>query len=181
MNTILIHTRYNLVEAQTCAPNSINMSRRSIFQHRFQRSNVFNATEPPTFPQGMRVASGSSWEVGIQQQRKGTLEMLQTVCLQTWGLWWFKVTFLGWLSDPLRGLSDLQWGDKNGHFESPRWYSFFSGENYRKFATWFWLILGGPHILRGNQTEFLENPVNRDRIMKSLKSPWFIGCLLLAQ
>ena len=26
--------------------------------------------------------------------------------------WWFKVTFLGWLSDPLKGLSDLQLGDE---------------------------------------------------------------------
>ena len=26
--------------------------------------------------------------------------------------WWFKVTFLGWLSDPFKGLSDLQLGYK---------------------------------------------------------------------
>ena len=26
--------------------------------------------------------------------------------------WWFKVTFLGWLSDPFKGLSDLQLGDQ---------------------------------------------------------------------
>ena len=26
--------------------------------------------------------------------------------------WWFKLTFLGWLSDPFKGLSDLQLGDK---------------------------------------------------------------------
>ena len=26
--------------------------------------------------------------------------------------WWFKVTFLGWLSDPFKGLGDLQLGDK---------------------------------------------------------------------
>ena len=26
--------------------------------------------------------------------------------------WWFKVTFWGWLSDPFKGLSDLQLGDK---------------------------------------------------------------------
>ena len=26
--------------------------------------------------------------------------------------WWFKVTFSGWLSDPLKGLSDLQLGDE---------------------------------------------------------------------
>ena len=26
--------------------------------------------------------------------------------------WWFKVTFLGWLSDPFKGLSDLQLGDE---------------------------------------------------------------------
>ena len=28
--------------------------------------------------------------------------------------WWFKVTFLGWLSDPFKGLSDLQLGDEKG-------------------------------------------------------------------
>ena len=28
------------------------------------------------------------------------------------GTWWFKVTFLGWLSDPFKGLSDLQLGDE---------------------------------------------------------------------
>ena len=26
--------------------------------------------------------------------------------------WWFKVTLLGWLSDPFKGLSDLQLGDE---------------------------------------------------------------------
>ena len=26
--------------------------------------------------------------------------------------WWFKVTILGWLSDPFKGLSDLQLGDQ---------------------------------------------------------------------
>ena len=33
--------------------------------------------------------------------------------------WWFKLTFLGWLSDPFKGWSDLQVGDEKGHFESP--------------------------------------------------------------
>ena len=28
--------------------------------------------------------------------------------------WWFKVTFLGWLSDPFNGLNDLQLGDEKG-------------------------------------------------------------------
>ena len=28
--------------------------------------------------------------------------------------WWFKVTFLGWLSEPFKGLSDLQLGDEKG-------------------------------------------------------------------
>ena len=27
--------------------------------------------------------------------------------------WWFKVTFVGWLSDPVKGWSDLQLGDEN--------------------------------------------------------------------
>ena len=30
----------------------------------------------------------------------------------TWWTWWFKVTFLGWLSDPFKGLSDLHLGDE---------------------------------------------------------------------
>ena len=37
------------------------------------------------------------------------------------GSWQFFVTFLGWLSDPLKWLSDLQIGDPKGHFESPGW------------------------------------------------------------
>ena len=32
------------------------------------------------------------------------------------------MTFLGWLSDPFKGLSDLQLGDVKGHFESPGFY-----------------------------------------------------------
>ena len=32
---------------------------------------------------------------------------------------WFEVTFLGWLSDLLERLSDLQLGEGEGHFESP--------------------------------------------------------------
>ena len=31
----------------------------------------------------------------------------------SWHLW-FKVTFLGWLTDLFKGLSDLQLGDKKG-------------------------------------------------------------------
>ena len=27
-------------------------------------------------------------------------------------IWWFKATFLGWLSDPFKGLTDLQPGDE---------------------------------------------------------------------
>ena len=33
---------------------------------------------------------------------------------KTKSTWWFKVTFLGWLSDPFKGLSDLQLGDEKG-------------------------------------------------------------------
>ena len=33
---------------------------------------------------------------------------------ETSSTWWFKVTFLGWLSDPFKGLSDLQLGDEKG-------------------------------------------------------------------
>ena len=45
--------------------------------------------------------------------------------------WWFIVTFLGWLSDPFKGLSDLQLGDEkvtlnhlvvdSGFFSFPWW------------------------------------------------------------
>ena len=46
-----------------------------------------------------------------------------------WKTWWFKVTFLGWLSDPFKGLSDLQLGDQKItlnhleiiHFQFPPW------------------------------------------------------------
>ena len=38
----------------------------------------------------------------------GYLDMKSNL-LQTW---WLKVTFLGWLSDPFKGLSDLQLGDQ---------------------------------------------------------------------
>ena len=30
------------------------------------------------------------------------------------GTWRFKLTFLGWLSDPFKGLGDLQLGDEKG-------------------------------------------------------------------
>ena len=30
--------------------------------------------------------------------------------------WWFKVTFLGWLSDPFKGLSEIQLGDQKVTF-----------------------------------------------------------------
>ena len=33
---------------------------------------------------------------------------------KTSGTWRFKLTFLGWLSDPFKGLSDLQLGDEKG-------------------------------------------------------------------
>ena len=33
---------------------------------------------------------------------------------KTKSTWWFKLTFLGWLSDPFKGLSDLQLGDEKG-------------------------------------------------------------------
>ena len=40
---------------------------------------------------------------------------VQIYCLYKWFIpWWFKVTFLGWLSDPFKGLSDLQLGDEKG-------------------------------------------------------------------
>ena len=43
--------------------------------------------------------TGDFWWIGTQQKNK-------------WTTWWFKVTFLGWLSDPFKGLSDLQLADE---------------------------------------------------------------------
>ena len=42
--------------------------------------------------------------------------------------WWFKVTFLGWLSDPFKGISDLQLGDEKGtlnHLDIIFWGGWF--------------------------------------------------------
>ena len=50
--------------------------------------------------------------------------------------WWFKVTFLGWLSDPFKGLSDLQLGDEKGtlnHLECL--FSFFRMNFSESFRT----------------------------------------------
>jgi len=44
--------------------------------------------------------------------------------------WQFFVIFWGWLSEPLKWLSDLQLGDKKGHFESPG----------NDFLNSFWLV-----------------------------------------
>ena len=42
--------------------------------------------------------------------------------------WWFKVTFLGWLSDPFKGLSDLQLGDEKGTLNHLEIYGFHVGK-----------------------------------------------------
>ena len=65
--------------------------------------------------------------------------------------WWFKVTFLGWLSDPCKGLSDLQLGDEKvtlnhlaevflfffgkGRWTWPRFFFFSS-----KLTMFFWYV-----------------------------------------
>ena len=44
--------------------------------------------------------------------------------------WWFKVIFLGWLSDPFKGLSDLQPGDEKGTLNHLAYnFSFFWAMN----------------------------------------------------
>ena len=46
-----------------------------------------------------------AWEIqGMGKLHVGRLK-------NTSPTWWFKVPFLGWLSDPFKGLSDLQLGD----------------------------------------------------------------------
>ena len=40
--------------------------------------------------------------------------------------WWFEVTFLGWLSDPFKCLSDLQLGDQKvtlNHLDKDPYYN----------------------------------------------------------
>ena len=41
-----------------------------------------------------------------------TLRLRHGTEQNTTSTWWFKMTFLGWLSDPFKGLSDLQLGDQ---------------------------------------------------------------------
>ncbi len=130
MTTILIHSNYNLVEAQTCTPNSINIFPRSIFQHGVQRFQGFHQST-----QGMRVASGSSWEVGIQQQRKGTLDMLKDGVSQNLGcfdLFFVNIALvLGWLSTWWSMISCRILNDDTMHLRSmvaltailDRWYA----------------------------------------------------------
>ena len=45
------------------------------------------------------------------------------------GTWWFKVTFLGWLSDPLKGVKWPPTRGSKGHFESPGIDFFLLGSN----------------------------------------------------
>ena len=46
--------------------------------------------------------------------------------LESPGTWWFKVTFLGWLSDLLERLSDLQLGDEKGTLNHLEYINLFS-------------------------------------------------------
>ena len=84
------------------------------------RCRFRNVTLPVKwFHSGMVEASQSlSCRLDFKLGPMGPLRKIH--CIDTW---WFKVTSLGWLSDPFKGLSDIQRsGMKFGHFESPGTY-----------------------------------------------------------
>ena len=73
------------------------------------------------YPKSMRTASGLEIEIEkiytltrIHKEIHMYLENLFIYTFEIANTWWFKVTFLGWLSDPFKGLSDLQLGDEKG-------------------------------------------------------------------
>ena len=49
-------------------------------------------------------SSRPPWKPKVRRAWKQVDEIIPT--------WWFKVTFLGWFSDPYKGLGDLQLGDE---------------------------------------------------------------------
>lgn len=136
MNTILIHTRYIYI---IWLKHKHALQTLSTFpQGRYFNigSNVFNATEPinvsPRYASRIRILL-RSWNTAAKKgdtwnSPEGVSQNLGLLVIQA-------VTFLG--------LSDLQWGDKNGHFESPRWYSFFSVKIIGNSQLENWKILGG--------------------------------------
>ena len=59
--------------------------------------------------------SGPFWRLSESWGfRSGHLRSNENLPTQNDSTWWFKVTFLGWLSDPFKGLSDLQLADEKG-------------------------------------------------------------------
>ena len=53
--------------------------------------------------------------------------------------WWFKVPFLGWLSDPFKGSSDLQLGDQKAtlnHLEEFKTKNCWSPRSYTSVFLW---------------------------------------------
>ena len=77
--------------------------------------------------------------------------------------WWFKVTFLGWLSDPFKGLSDLQLGNQKVTLNHlAHWHSIESWLVHRKSRSWYiipiWVFpkIGVPQ----NGWFVMENPLN---------------------
>ena len=72
------------------------------------------------------------------------------------GTWWFKVTFLGWLSDPFKGLSDLQLGDQKvtlNHQES----IFFVGVQFAYYWGRLYISCTGFFIGGGLVDESIKN------------------------
>ena len=53
--------------------------------------------------------AGVVWKFDLANQTVGSTNWATGNKTLTW---WFKVTFLGWFSDPFKGLSDLQLGDE---------------------------------------------------------------------
>ena len=84
-----------------------------------------------------------------QKKKQGSPAQLQVVNLDSAALfdaskkfytWQFFVTFLGWLSDPFKGLSDLQFGDEKvtlnhlAHWYSPLSCGWLHGD---KITIWY--------------------------------------------
>ena len=79
----------------------------------------------------------------VARERGGAAQLQDRMILEnryeTVSPWWFKVTFLGWLSDPFKGLSDLQLGDEKGTL------------NHLAIGFWFFDSGGSQLMLRSDE------------------------------
>ena len=76
-------------------------------------TSINGKSNSPSPPEAKAAVVLVSHETNINELKGG----LSRTCIRTCiycesNTWWFKVTFLGCLSDPFKGLSDLQLGDE---------------------------------------------------------------------